>query len=171
MANKRHDEHEVDTNPDPITGEHGSHPVGAGLGAAAGGAVAGAAAGSVAGPVGTVVGAVVGGVAGGYAGKAIAEQIDPTVEDAYWRENYASQPYYDQGTSYDTYAPAYRHGWESRSRYQDRTWDDAEADVRRDWESSQSDDRLDWDRAKLAARDAWHRVERAIPGDADKDGR
>ena len=38
-----------DTNPDPITGEPGSHPVGTGLGAG-GGALAGAAIGSVAGP-------------------------------------------------------------------------------------------------------------------------
>ena len=76
-----------DANPDAITGEPGSHPVGAGLGAAAGGAAAGAAAGVVGGPVGAAVGAVVGGIAGGLAGKGVAEQIDPTQEDAYWRAN------------------------------------------------------------------------------------
>src|SRR4051794_15106222 len=96
-----------DRNPDPITGEAGSHPVGAGLGAAAGGAVAGAAAGAVAGPVGAVAGAVVGGMAGGLAGKGIAEQIDPTAEDAYWRSEYPSRDYYDANVSYDDVAPAY----------------------------------------------------------------
>jgi hypothetical protein len=30
---------------------------------------------------------------------------------------------------------------------------------------------MQWDNAKGAVRDAWHRVERAIPGDFDKDGR
>src|SRR6185312_12227812 len=85
--------HGADSNPDPITGAPGAHPVGAGVGAAVGGAAAGAAAGSVAGPVGTVAGAVIGGVAGGYAGKGIAESIDPTAEDAYWRENYANRSY------------------------------------------------------------------------------
>ena len=41
-----------------------------------------------AGPVGTVAGAVVGGVAGGLAGKAVAEQIDPSVEEHHWRNEY-----------------------------------------------------------------------------------
>ena len=70
--------------------------MGVGVGTAVGGAAAGAAGGAMAGPVGTVAGAVIGGVAGGLAGKGIAESIDPTVEDAYWRENYANRSYYDQ---------------------------------------------------------------------------
>ena len=78
---------ETDHHPDSITGEHGSHPVGAGLGAAAGGAATGAIAGALGGPIGAAVGAVVGGVAGGLAGKAMAEEIDPTVEAAYWEKN------------------------------------------------------------------------------------
>ena len=118
----------ADSNPDPITGEPGAHPVGAGVGTAAAGAAAGAAGGAMAGPVGAVAGAVIGGVAGGLAGKGIAESIDPTVEHAYWRENYASRPYYDSSTSYDEYAPAYQYGWESRAKYHDRSWDQAEAD-------------------------------------------
>lgn len=167
----RKDKEEVDTNPDPITGAHGAHPVGVGLGTAVAGAAAGAAGGAVAGPAGAIVGAVVGGVAGGLGGKAAAEAIDPTVEDNYWRDEYANRPYYEQGVAYDTYAPAYRHGWESRSRYADRDFDAAEADLRRDWEQSPHGSNLKWEKAKLATRDAWHRVERAIPGDADGDGR
>jgi hypothetical protein len=31
--------------------------------------------------------------------------------------------------------------------------------------------RLTWENAKDAVRDAWHRTERALPGDADRDGR
>ena len=41
--NRRDDATTPDANRDPITGEAGAHPVGAGLGAAAGGAAAGAA--------------------------------------------------------------------------------------------------------------------------------
>jgi hypothetical protein len=33
------------------------------------------------------------------------------------------------------------------------------------------DSRLDWEEAKHAVRAGWHRVERALPGDADGDGR
>ena len=69
---------DIDANRDPMTGAPGSHPVGTAAGAVAGGLAAGAAAGTVAGPVGTGVGAAVGAVVGGLAGKAIAEQIDPT---------------------------------------------------------------------------------------------
>src|SRR5215211_4289650 len=105
MATKRDNDLDRDENEDPITGEHGAHPVGAGVGAAVGGAAAGAAAGMVAGPVGTVAGAVIGGVAGGLAGKAVAEQIDPTVEDHYWRNAYASRDYYDPAVGYDEVGP------------------------------------------------------------------
>src|SRR5687767_10858541 len=92
-----------DANRDPITGAPGSHPVGTGLGAAAGGAAAGAAIGTVAGPVGTAVGMAAGAIVGGLAGKGIAEKIDPTVEDSYWRQNYASRPYVDKNNNYDVY--------------------------------------------------------------------
>ncbi|MCC6493313.1 MAG: hypothetical protein IT424_09850 [Pirellulales bacterium] len=160
-----------DRNEDAITGEPGSHPVGAGLGAAAGGAAAGAAAGAAVGPVGSVVGAIVGGVVGGYAGKAVAEKIDPTAEDAYWRSEYRNREYYDEAITYDDLQPAYRHGWESRGRYHDRTWEAAEADVRRDWEGSSHGKSMTWDRVRRPARDAWDHIERALPGDADRDGR
>ena len=68
-----------DLNPDLITGEPGSHPIGTGVGAA-GGAAAGAAIGTaVGGPVGTVVGGIIGAVTGGLAGKDVAENLDPTL--------------------------------------------------------------------------------------------
>ena len=164
-----------DTNPDPITGAPGSHPVGTGVGAAVGGIAAGAAAGSVAGPVGTVVGAAVGAVVGGLAGKGVAESIDPTREDAYWRDNYTSRPYVDSGASYDDYGPAYGYGVNAYSRYPGRSFDDVESDLSRDWDSARGTSSLTWDRAKHATRDAWHRVsdtvERAVPGDSDRDGK
>ena len=164
----------ADANRDPITGAPGAHPVGTGLGAAAGGIAAGAAAGTVAGPVGTVVGAAVGAIVGGLAGKGVAEMIDPTAEDAYWRDNYASRPYV-AGETYDEFGPAYRHGVSSYGKYGDRTFEDAEADLRRDWDDARGTSTLEWDRAKLAAKDSWQRVsdtvERAIPGDSDRDGK
>ena len=160
-----------DLNRDPITDEPGAHPVGVGIGATAGGAAAGAAAGAVAGPIGVVVGAAAGAVAGGYAGKAIAEAVDPTVEDAYWRDSYRNRPYYDQSVGYDEYAPAYRYGWESRGRYGSQRFEDVESELERGWSKARSKSKLDWSRAKNATRDAWDRVERALPGDADNDGK
>jgi hypothetical protein len=164
-----------DANRDPITGTPGSHPVGTGLGAVAGGVAAGAAAGSVAGPVGTVVGAALGAVAGGLAGKGIAEMIDPTVEDAYWRDAYSSRPYYTSDYTFDDYGPAYRHGYTSYPRYEGRSFDEVESDLSRDWNQAKGRSRLEWDRAKYAVRDSWDRVsdavERATPGDSDRDGK
>ena len=149
-----------DRNADPITNEPGAHPVGVGIGAAAAGAVTGAAAGALAGPIGAAVGVVAGAVAGGLGGKAVAESIDPTEEDAYWRENYPSRPYYDSQTTYDEFGPAYRYGWESRERFRDREFADIETDLSKQWGNAKAKSRLGWEKAKLAARDAWDRAGR-----------
>lgn len=159
-----------DANRDPLTGAPGAHPVGTGVGAA-GGAAAGAAIGSVAGPIGTVVGLVAGAVAGGLTGKAVAESIDPTVEDAYWQDNYSTRPYVDRDIAYDEYRPAYRTGYEGYTKYQGRRFEDVENDLKSDYERTKGSARLTWEHAKQATRDAWHKVERALPGDADGDGR
>jgi 1,4-alpha-glucan branching enzyme len=71
----------------------------------------------------------------------------------------------------EDYRPAYQYGWESYSRYHGRSFDEVEEDLRRDWENARRGSRLTWENAKDAVRDAWHRVERALPGDADRDGR
>ena len=104
-------------NLDPLSQEPGAHPLGTGLGAVAGGAGAGAAAGALGGPVGAVVGGVVGAVAGGLGGKAVAEAVNPTSEEAYWRDNYHREPYYEAGRSFDDYGPAYRLGLYARGEY------------------------------------------------------
>jgi hypothetical protein len=160
----------TDMNRDPITGAPGAHPVGVGVGAT-GGALAGAAVGSVGGPVGSAIGAVVGGVAGGYAGKAAGEAVNPTAEDAYWRDTYSKEPYYSSDYTYDDYAPAYRTGYEGASKYQGRKFDEVDSELERDYESIKGKSRLAWNDAKQATRSAWHRVENVLPGDADNDGR
>lgn len=162
-------------NLDPLSGAAGAHPVGTGLGAAAGGVAAGALAGTVAGPVGTVVGAAVGAIAGGLAGKGIAEAVDPTAEEGYWRENYSSRPYVRSGARFDDYGPAYRYGVESYRQSNGHSFDEIEPDLKRDWSHARGTSNLSWDKAKDATRDAWQRVsnavERAVPGDSDRDGK
>src|ERR1041384_784464 len=51
-------------------------------------------------------------------GRGIAEMLDPAGEEAYWRENYASQSFYEAGLTYDDYHPGYRTGWEGRARHE-----------------------------------------------------
>lgn len=145
----------------------------------AGGALAGAAAGAALGTlipgVGNVVGAVIGGavgVAGGAAvGNLIAGKINPEEEDKYWQQNYSSRPYGSQA-SYDELQPAYRYGWETRGQYPtNQRFSDVESDLGQKWETSRGNSKLGWDKAKHASRDAWDRIERALPGDFDKDGK
>jgi hypothetical protein len=162
-----------DENRDPLSGEPGAHPVGAGVGAAVGAGVGGAAVGAatavasgmaaggamgtVAGPIGTAIGAIAGGIAGGLAGKSIAESIDPTAEDAYWRQQFNKRPYYENGAKYEDYQPAYQYGWESRAQYPDRPYSEVEADLERDWQEKHHG--LHWNKAKHAVRDAWDRID------------
>jgi uncharacterized protein YcfJ len=160
----------ADANRDPITGTPGAHPVGTGVGAA-GGAAAGAAIGAIGGPIGAAVGLVAGAVAGGLAGKGVAEKIDPTAEDAYWRTNYSKRSYVTKDSAYDTYQPAYRTGYEGRRQYPGKKYEEVEENLKRDYEKSSGTAGLSWDKAKSATRDAWNRVETVLPGDADGDGR
>jgi phage tail tape-measure protein len=159
-----------DANRDPLTGAPGAHPVGVGAGAAGAGAAGAAVGGVVGGPIGAAVGGAVGAVAGGLAGKGAAEAVNPTVEEEYWRNNYSSRPYAKSG-SYDDFQPAYQYGWESYTRYRGRKFDEVEPELRKGWETGKYNAKLGWDKARDATRDAWHRVERALPGDFDKDGR
>lgn len=150
---------ERDSNPDIITGAPGSHPVATGIGAAGAGAV-GAAIGALAGPVGAVVGAVVGSVAGGYGGKAVGEYIDPTEEEAYWRENHDTQPFAkDSDENFDAYSPAYRTGYENYPKYSEdkRSFDDAEPELRSSYQATGA--AMPWDKAREASRAAWTRAE------------
>ena len=152
------------TNPDAITGAPGSHPVGTGAGALAAGAtglaIGAAVGGPVGAPLGGVIGAVVGAIGGGYAGKGIAEAVNPTAEDAYWRSNHQNAPYKEEGYDYSDYSPAYRVGYEGYGRHagSGREFNDVEGDLAREYEGSRGDSRLTWDRAKAATRAAWDRV-------------
>ena len=150
-----------DSNPDAITGAPGSHPVGTGVGAAAAGA-AGAAIGSVVPGIGTAIGgaagAVIGAVAGGLVGKGVAEGINPTAEDAYWRDNYSNRPYVSKGAKYDDYAPAYRHGYTAAASNPDRDFDDIEYDLQKNWSANRQSSKLDWASTRDATRDAFDRV-------------
>ncbi|KAF1701464.1 hypothetical protein [Pseudoxanthomonas suwonensis] len=160
-----------DLNRDPITGAPGSHPVGVGVGGT-GGAVAGAAVGSLFGPIGTLVGGAVGAIAGAATGKGVAERLDPTAEEEYWRTKHANRPYTDPGFEYDSdYAPAYRYGLEVREQSGSAPWSDSlEARARSGWDASRGRSRLTWEQARDAVRDAFERSDRTYRAYEAADG-
>lgn len=93
--------------------------------------------------------------------------------DSTWRDQSKTKDYFDKGLDYDRdYRPAYRYGAYLRSQNPQKSWDStSENDFGKTWDKVKGDSRLTWDKAKKATKDAWHSVERAIPGDADRDGR
>ena len=122
------------------------------------GAIAGAAVGAVAGPVGAAIGLIAGAVAGGLAGKQVAEKIDPTVEDEYWRTHYAEAPYAERGVPYDSWSTAYRVGYEGFQKHPGADFEEVEPALRGEYDRSKGAARLGWRKARLAARDAWMRL-------------
>ncbi len=93
--------------------------------------------------------------------------------DTYYKDNHKSADQYNSDYDYESdYRPAYRYGTYARASNPDRKWDqDLESELGSRWDSAKGSSRMSWDDAKYAVRDSWHGVERALPGDADRDGR
>jgi len=84
---------------------------------------------------------------------------DPSQEEAYWRENYRREPYYERGYTFEDYLPAYRAGWEGRVEYQWRSFDDVEPDLERRYRRYRGTSQLGWEKLHHAARAAWERFD------------
>ncbi len=146
------------------------HNLGSGTGAAAG-AVTGAVIGAVGGPIGMVAGGVIGGILGSKAGDSIAEAVNPTEYNRHWEGKYQNADYYTKGREWKDYEPAYGLGYKGYALNRNEPYDKAEAKLEREWNEVKGDSRLGWNEARGAVRDGWHHVERALPGDFDRDGR
>jgi hypothetical protein len=86
--------------------------------------------------------------------------LDWTTEDEYWRANFRNRPYSDSTQDYDYWQPAYRYGFDSAQRYENRKWDDVEPELRAGWDryEHRRDTRSTWEQVKGAVRDAWDRL-------------
>jgi hypothetical protein len=92
--------------------------------------------------------------------------------DRYYESRFASADYRDSDATYDDYRSAYRYGTYSRAANPNRAWDSSlETELASGWDHAKGKSRLGWEKAKAATKDAWHSFERALPGDADNDGR
>jgi hypothetical protein len=161
------DSKNTEANPDPLTGEAGAHPVATGIGAAAAGAVGLAASAAIAGPIGVAVATAGGALVGGYVGKAVGEVLDPTAEEAFWREEHPKQTYAEKEVGFDDYLAAYQTGYEGYQHFgrAGRSFEEAEPDVRDLYLRTSA--RLPWPKARFAARAAWQRVHNARANKAE----
>ncbi|HZZ93418.1 MAG TPA: hypothetical protein VFE23_12720 [Usitatibacter sp.] len=136
-----------------------AHPVADTIGEVSG-AIVGAAAGTLVGM--PAAGTIAGAVAGTLAADGIAELVNPEEEDRYWRAQHREEPYYVEGSSYDTlYAPLYRLGWEARVKYHGLVFDDAEPEIRAEFEVLPGQD-MTWEEARPPVRAAWERVDERL---------
>ena len=99
------------------------------------------------------------------------QRVNPSFEEGFWRGQYTREPYYTQNLAFEDYEPAYRLGHEATQSYQGKRFEDVEPDLQSRYDRQRGDSRLTWAEAKAAVKAAWNRVERALPGDADHDGR
>jgi len=92
----------------------------------------------------------------GGTGRTRAQSDWNSIQDDFRREH--DRTYAGQNASFDDYAPAYRHGYESAQSdtYRGRSWEDVEPNLRSDWERRNPGST--WERMKDAVRRGWDRL-------------
>ncbi|HSE41498.1 MAG TPA: hypothetical protein VLH08_12120 [Acidobacteriota bacterium] len=97
----------------------------------------------------------------GLAGKSARITVNLTEEEAYWKEKYKTQAYYNEGREYDDYATAFHYGWESAAKPENagRKFEEIEPELERDWPSHRSSNDHTWQDFKDAVRDAYNRIQ------------
>lgn len=85
--------------------------------------------------------------------------INPTAEEAYWREAYRREPYVRPDFDYEDYGPAYRVGYTAPVRRQGG-FEELETDLKNDFQQVRGRSRLGWEEAREATRAAWRRATR-----------
>jgi hypothetical protein len=83
--------------------------------------------------------------------------INPTAEEAYWREAFRREPYFRADLDYDDYSPAYRVGYTGPVRRAGE-FDQIEGELKNDFQQVRGRSRLRWEDAREATRAAWRRV-------------
>ena len=88
--------------------------------------------------------------------------INPTAEEAYWREAYRREPYYRPEFDYEDYDPAYRVGYTGPMRRAGE-FEELESELAGDFARVRGRSRLRWEEAREAVRAAWRHATRGEP--------
>ncbi len=91
----------------------------------------------------------------------MGEALNPSAEERFWSEAFATEPYVMEGYTLDDYRPAYRLGFEGYGQHPGKTFEDAESRLQDDYAGVRGNSRLGWEDARHAARAAWQRRARA----------
>ncbi|PTY06238.1 hypothetical protein DB347_12380 [Opitutaceae bacterium EW11] len=85
--------------------------------------------------------------------------MNPTAEEAYWREHHERQ-WFAAGRTYEAFRDAYRVGYEGYGRFGRKggEFDDYETEFRAAYERGEGGATLPWEEARQAARAAWNRL-------------
>ena len=94
-------------------------------------------------------------------GASEAETVNARAEEAYWRERYERESYYEAGRTYEDYGPAYTLGWTSVALY-GTEFEAVEPELERQWERQRGQSGLTWSHAREATRAAWDRVKKGV---------
>jgi len=90
-------------------------------------------------------------------------------QTAYWQNQYQTEPYYRQGSSFSDYEPAYRTGIEGRNQFSGQRFEDVEGELRNNYEHNRGTSTLGWTQgASQACRAAWDRSDRMQDQDRDR---
>lgn len=92
----------------------------------------------------------------------ITQTTAPTweTESRYWSSNYPLRPYYKKTTTYMTYEPAYRYGFDAYTQYKGEQYDAvSDAQLKAGWEKARgTSTTMTWEDARPAVRDSYNRL-------------
>lgn len=89
----------------------------------------------------------------------------------HWQNRFRNEPYYSDKYSWEDFDPAYRYAYKTHEENPEARFEDIETRLEAGWDIAKGKSKLAWLDAKQAMRSAWDSIERAMPGDADRDGR
>ena len=91
--------------------------------------------------------------------KQVAEHLDRPTETSYWRDAHKAAEYYDPALDFERdYLPAYRLGWEARSRFARTPFEQIRGALEERWPRAKEQSRLSWAVAAQAAHDSWQHL-------------
>ena len=94
----------------------------------------------------------------------VAEFVNPTDYEDYWRNHFYGTLYYVSGCVWKDYRPAYRLGFDAYFSNHGRKFDEVETEIARSWQVVKDESHLAWSQARHAVRDGWQFVESAVSG-------